>query len=128
MSGIGISSDDPWFSEVRDGVVIDAERVRFIVSLYRAVVAHGDGMPVSGLFATAEAALADAENVVAHRRAHLHDPNPTRLLVDEDNSTVYKYGYLKEADTLCYWQRELAQTRHTVLGSDDSIPGCVLGY
>ncbi|MFI5288309.1 MAG: hypothetical protein ACHQ17_01600 [Polyangia bacterium] len=128
VSAIGISIDDPWFSEVRDGVVIDAERVRFIDSLYRAVVAHEGGAPVAALLATADAALADAENVVAHRRAHMHDPDPTRLLVDEDNQTVYQYGYLKEADTLCYWQRERAQTRQLVLGSNESIPGCVLGY
>lgn len=77
---------------------------------------------------TAETALADGQRVVASRHAHLHDPDPSRLLLENGNATIYAYGYLNEADSLCYWERERAQVRQLVLGSGDTIPGCALGF
>ena len=103
-------------------------RARFIAALYRAAVVHADGGAVDDLFAQADAAMADATRVVAHRHARLHDPSPARLLQEGDNATVYKYGYLNEADTLCYWVRERALARQQLLGSSDAAPGCALGF
>ena len=36
------------------------------------------------------------------------------------------YGYLCEADTLCYWERERVQVRSLVLGESETPPSCVL--
>jgi hypothetical protein len=128
LDAIGLSRDDPWYGEIRDGVEVDLARARFIAALYHAVVAQAGGAATDAPLAAAEAALADAQATVKRRHAHLHDPSPGRLLADEDNATIYKYGYLNEADTLCYWQRERAQARQQVLGSGDMPPGCVLGF
>ena len=123
-----IAHDDPWYSEVHDGVAVDADRVRFIAALYRAAATYADGGAVDTLLATADAALADARKVVAHRHAHLHDPDPSRLLGETSNITIYKYGYLYYADTMCYWERERGQFDQELLGSATTPPGCVLGF
>jgi len=109
-------------------VAVDADRVRFIAALYRAAATYADGGAVDTLLATADAALADARKVVAHRHAHLHDPDPSRLLGETSNITIYKYGYLYYADTMCYWERERGQFDQELLGSATTPPGCVLGF
>jgi hypothetical protein len=128
---LGIAHDDPWYSEVHDGMAVDADRVRFIGDLYRAAATSADGGAtdaVASLLADADAALTDATKVVAHRHAHLHDPDPSRILDEGSNATVYQYGYLNEADTLCYWNRERGLFNQQILGSSDIPPGCVLGF
>ena len=42
------------------------------------------------------------------------------------NQTEYQYGYLYEADTLCYWLRERVQVNNLLTGAGDEVPGCVL--
>jgi len=128
IDGLHIAHDDRWYSEVHDGVAVDVDRVRFIAALYRAAVVHTDGGSPDALLATADAALADARKVVAHRHANLHDPEPSRLLEEESNTTIYKYGYLNEADTLCYWVRERGLFNQQILGGSETPPGCVLGF
>jgi len=105
--------------------------VRFIAALYRAAALSADGADggaVDPLLASADAALADARKVVAHRHAHLHDPTPSRLLPEETNSTLYQYGYLNEADTLCYWVRERGLFEQQIRGGSTVPPGCILGF
>lgn len=128
VDALSIAHDDPWYAEVRDGMAVDADRVRFIAALYRAAAVHADGGAVDALIATADAALADARHVVAGRHAHLHDPTPARLLVEDSNATIYQYGYLNEADTLCYWVRERGLFDQQILGGSTTPPGCVLGF
>jgi hypothetical protein len=128
VDAIGIAHDDRWYSEVHDGFAVDADRTRFIAALYRAAAVSADGGAVDDLLATADAALADARKVIAHRHAHLHDPEPSRLLDEENNVTQYKYGYLNEADTLCYWVRERGLFDQQIRGGSDTPPGCVLGF
>ena len=89
---------------------------------------NADGGPSDALLAGADAALADARRIVARRHAHLHDPTPSRILVEDTNATVYHYGYLNEADTLCYWERERGLFDQQILGSSTVPPGCVLGF
>jgi hypothetical protein len=120
--------DDPWVAEIRDGVDVDAARVRFIAALYHAAVAQADGASTDAYFANADEALAEAKTIVARRHAHLHDPSPERILQEGPNATIYHYGYLNEADTLCYWVRERALARQDLLNSDESPPGCAIGF
>ncbi len=128
VDAIGLDDNDPWLAEIRDGIAVDSARVRFVAALWRAAAVYADGGSVDALLAAAETALADGKRVVARRHAHLHDPDPSRLLDEDSNATIYQYGYLNEADSLCYWQREQAQVRQLVLGSSDPIPGCALGF
>jgi hypothetical protein len=110
VTGIGLDAGDPWLSEIVDGIAVDANRIHFIAALYRAAATFGDNSPVDALLAAADDALARGQKIVARRHAALHDPEPSRLVAaDSDNVTIYHYGYLYEADTLCYWVRERAQ-------------------
>jgi hypothetical protein len=128
VEALGLDGGDPWLTEIRDGFAVDSARVRFIAALYRAAAVHADGGSVDALLAQAESALAEAKKVVARRHAQLHDPEPSRLLVEGSNATIYHYGYLNEADSLCYWRRERAQLRQLVLGDSDVPPGCAIGF
>jgi hypothetical protein len=120
--------DEPFFDEVRDGIEIDRLRAQQVTALFQAVVVHAAGGDTGPLLATADAALADAREVVARRHARLHDPRPARNLVEADNATLYHYGYLFYADTLCYWERDLLQVRELISGTPQNFPGCVLGF
>jgi hypothetical protein len=117
-----------WSAELRDGFTIDALRARFVLETYGATLAHlaGDAAGASAHVATGAALLAEARAVVKRRHADLHDDHD-RLLVDSTtNRTFYQYGYLYNADTLCFWDRELTQVE-TLLGSATKAPkGCLL--
>ncbi|HEY2745836.1 MAG TPA: hypothetical protein VGL86_14470 [Polyangia bacterium] len=129
VDAIPFARDERWYREMHDGFAVDADRTRFIASLYRAAAVQADGSgPIDALLAAADAALADAKTIVAGRHAHLHDPSPQRLLIEEDNDTVYKYGYLNEADTLCYWIREREEFDAQLLDGSDQPPGCAIGF
>jgi hypothetical protein len=129
VSAIGLDGGDPWLSEITDGIAVDAARIHFVAALYHAAVAYADGKATDALLAAADAALARGQQIVARRHGHLHDPEPSRLVAaDSSNVTIYHYGYLYEADILCYWVRERAQARQLILGSNDAIPGCAIGF
>ena len=87
---------------------------------------HAAGAPFEPALTAAETELTAAEKIVARRRKALWDPDPNELLRDHQLPTVYDYGYLREADTLCFWRRERAQLRAAVMGETIFIPACVL--
>lgn len=120
------AAGEPLVSEVVDGVAVTAARARFSSAAYRAAVQHAAGEPFEPSLAAAEAELTAAETIVARRRRALWDPDPNELLRDHQLPTVYDYGYLREADTLCFWRRERAQLRAVVTGETIFIPACVL--
>ena len=121
-----LAPHDRWLSEVRDGVAIDLARTRFAEANYRAALAFADGGTDGGWLARADAALADARAVVDIRHAHLHALDRTPLISRHRNSTLYGFGYLYMAQTLCYWNRERAQIRNLILHTADPDPGCAL--
>lgn len=118
--------DSPFAAEVRDGAVINTLRARFAASLQRAVLALADGRSGEDELAEAERRLEAARVVVDRRHAALWDPDPAVLLERVDNPTVYDFGYLHQADELCYWVRELMQAQEVVRGVDLVPPGCAL--
>lgn len=81
---------------------------------------------MTALLKSAEDELAKAETLVRKRRNALWDPDSVEILRNNDNPTFYDYGYLREADTLCFWKRERAQVRNLLLGEGLFIPACVL--
>jgi hypothetical protein len=117
---------DPWLDEQRDGFAITAARARYIHAVYAAVVAFAETGTDGGWLAKADVELETARRVVARRRRALWAPNPQSILRNNENPTFYKYGYLREADSLCFWNRERAQARQLILQTGDTIPGCVL--
>lgn len=121
-----LPSEDPVLAELRDGVAVTAARVRFIHALAEAAVTHAEGGDGAAWLAKADEALELAKTVVARRRPRLWDPDVKPILRNTPNPTFYQYGYLREADTLCFWVRERAQARQVVLQSGDFVPGCVL--
>ena len=59
--------------------------------------------------------------MVDDRHDDLHDAHQRRLVDATGNQTFYQFGYLRFADTLCYWKRELDQV-NAVLGATSAIP------
>jgi len=116
--------DDPWLAEIRDGVAIDVLRARFAHRSLAAVVASLDGDDGEPLLAEAEAALAEAHTVVARRHGALHYPDPARITTSNENPTIYPFGYLEKADTLCYWERERVMAANVVRAEDTDVPPC----
>lgn len=121
-----LPGDEPVMAELKDGVQVTAARVRFIHAVYAATLAYAASGTDDGFITSAEADLATAKELVARRRKALWDPDPKRILRNNVNPTFYQYGYLREGDTLCFWERERAQVRNAVLQAGQVVPGCVL--
>lgn len=120
----GLREGDPWFDEVRDGLAVDAARARFAAELWSALLAADPAEPL----ARADAALAAGEDAVRARHGALWSPEADLLLSEAwSTPTLYDYGYLREADDLCFWYRERAQVRNARLGEDESVPACIFG-
>lgn len=120
-----------WTDELRDGFEIDRLRVRFVIAVYEAMRAHvsGDETTAKARAAVAESLLADAGEVVTRRHADMHDTH-NRRLVDKagettSNRTYYQYGYLYNADTLCFWRREFLQVQNYLGNTSSAPPGCL---
>ena len=121
-----LPSDDPVMAELKDGLQVTAARVRFIHALYAATLSYADTGSDGGFITAAETELATGKVIVARRRRGLWDPDPKTILRDTPNPTFYQYGYLREGDSLCFWERERAQARNAVLQAGQSVPGCIL--
>lgn len=121
------AGDDRWIAEMADGLAIDQLRPKFMLATYRAVLAklRGDADEAARQQTLAQQLRADAQVVVSRRHAHLHDTHGRRLLDRTPNDTFYQYGYLRNADILCFWDRELGQVAG-VLGNQSMMPpGCL---
>jgi len=120
-------ADSPWSRELADGFAVDAARARFVHASYEAVLAHLAGESPDAARARAEAALAEGHAAVQRRHASPHYTGPRdHLFGQPENATVYGFGYLSRADTLCYWGRELAQLDAMLAFSSAPIPTCYL--
>lgn len=116
---------NPWVDEVRDGVAVDVARARFVEATYRAVLAHAAGTSPDAWRGQAQAWLERARVIVARRHGSLHDPDAPLLLEADDNPTLYDYGYLRWAHSLCYWEREWIQMANLLDGAGEAVPGCL---
>lgn len=116
-----LSSDDPVLAALKEGIQVTAARMAFVHALFAGAVDND-----ASKLEAAEPFLTKAKDLVARRRRALWDPEPKTILRNTVNPTFYQYGYLREGDTLCFWERERAQARNAVLGSGLFVPGCVL--
>jgi hypothetical protein len=126
VNAIPADTSDPFVSELRDSLAVDAARARFAASIWRAAERFASTGSDAGFLATAQTALAAGHAAVMHRHANLHWPEGSRLISRQYNPTVYRYGYLYFADSLCYWERELEQVRAILEHRTANPPACFL--
>jgi hypothetical protein len=118
--------DTRWARELEDGLAIDRLRARFAIATYQTVIDHLQGTADADTeLAIAKGLLAQATAIVTARDADLHDTHGRRLLDNGANHTEYQYGYLRNADTLCFWNRELDQVESILGESNGVLPTCL---
>jgi hypothetical protein len=102
-------------------------RSAFAARIFGGALALAEGGDGRAELDAAAAILADAHGVVARRHAALHRPDDAEAMIAQtlDNATIYQFGYLAKADTLCFWERELAQLRNLVEGTAGDVPLCI---
>jgi len=121
------AAGDAVIIELQESLQVTASRGRFAYAVFAAATAFGDGEDASTLLASATAEF-DASLIITqgHRKKYWH-PSPLSLIAPTQlNATFYHYGYLREADTLCFWKRELYQARNVIKGENNFIASCVL--
>lgn len=117
------SVGDKFIDEMLDGMEIDMLRARFTHTAWK--LASSGSVDQAALDELD--ALIDAASVITERRlGSMHWPEAQKLVEDGVNQTLYQYGYLRDANSLCSWRRERAQLRNALLGEKNVEPGCVL--
>jgi hypothetical protein len=111
----------PWCDELDDGMKIVELRLEHAALLYRAVLdlARG-GSQGDDLVKQAHAVRQEAAAVVAKREAGYRF-DLSRLVDHFDNPTIYPFGVLRQAHTLCYWDRREEQVQ-TLLDTGQAEP------
>jgi hypothetical protein len=96
----------PWCDELRDGVAIVRLRASHAALVYRAILAYARG-DRSGATTKLGAAknVTGAAAAVISRREGGYRWDVSRLTDAYDNPTYYKFGYLRQAHTQCFWRR-----------------------
>ena len=126
IGAIPADASDPFVRELRDGVTVDAARARFSAAAWRAAERFASTGSDGGNLAIATSALEAGRAVVMRRHANLFWPEASRLTGRQSNPTIYRFGYLYFADSLCYWARELEQVRAFIEGRADNAPACFI--
>jgi hypothetical protein len=71
-----------------------------------------------------EEALDRGAAAVRRRHGQLHHPEADLLIQRGGNATLYQFGYLRQADELCYWERERTQVLNLTRGAALPVPAC----
>ncbi|MEC7947422.1 MAG: hypothetical protein VX265_07610 [Myxococcota bacterium] len=117
---------DPWFDEMADAMQVTHLRARYAYMLWSAAWVHAEGGNPTDRLETADRIRSSATDKVADRHAALWDPDGRRMTSAEwANPTIYDYGYLHHADTLCYWEREWVEARRAMAITDATPPNCL---
>jgi hypothetical protein len=117
----------PWCNELWDGVEIVRLRAQHAALLYRSVMAYVNGQDGTSLLDQATQVTATAAAVVARREAGYRF-DLQRETGQYVNTTIYGYGYLRQAHTQCYWSRREEQVsfleQNGVAEGLFSLPSC----
>lgn len=120
----------PWCAELADAAEVLALRWRHSRALYRAVLERRTGgLDVARGHLDEAAALRARAAEVIHRRERSYRFPASRIAAAWDNPTIYKFGYLKQAHELCYWERPALQATAVVETGEPALtvelPSCV---
>lgn len=111
---------DKFLHEILDGIEIDYLRSEFVYLLYASAF-YKD----KSLLDEAKLYIDRAREIVKRRHGSLHYPDKELILNSNENPTIYKFGYLKQADTLCLWVRDWIKVS-TKFGEDNQpVPSCI---
>ncbi len=118
--------DIPLIRELKDGIEITYLRAHFIRLLYTAVLEKGQSLPsFRERLDEAIKIFEKAWQIISRRHQNLFYPRSELLISSVSNPTIYPYGYLKQAHTMCLWERDL-KTAKLVLGEKTGIiPLCI---
>jgi hypothetical protein len=114
-----------WLGELLDATQMSALRTRFAHALFAAALDFGEGKEVEHWLSDSDAILVEAAEVVARRAKAFHHPDADRLTSQDNNATVYQFGYLRQAHDLCYWKRERAQLDRLLGRTGKPAPTCL---
>ncbi len=119
------ANGSPWFVEMADAIQVTNQRARFAHATWSAAVTGAAGGDPTDDLARAAQHLATARQLVDDRHDTLWDPDGPRLTTgDWANPTIYQYGYLHQAEVLCYWEKELVEVRRALDLTTDIPAGC----
>jgi hypothetical protein len=119
----------PWCEELQDGITIVTLRAQHAATLYRAMLDYvrKDPGDATSLVTQAGQITTQAAAVVAHRESQYRF-DLTRETGQYQNPTIYPFGYLRQAHTLCYWHRREQQVtfilQNGVAEGQSSLPSC----
>jgi hypothetical protein len=119
----------PWCEELQDGITIVTLRAQHAATLYRAMLDYvrGDAGDAASLVAQAGQITTQAAAVVARRESQYRF-ELDRVTGQYQNPTIYGFGYLRQAHTLCYWHRREQQVtfilQNGVAEGQSSLPSC----
>jgi hypothetical protein len=119
----------PWCDELQDGISIVRLRAQHTATLYRSILAYARGQAgdAASLLSQAQQITSQAGAVVARRESQY------RFDLERDtgqyqNPTIYGFGYLRPAHTLCYYTRREAQVsfilQNGVASTLAGLPSC----
>lgn len=109
-----------FIDEVIDGFKVDYYRSIFVYNVYAAVF-YNDLKYLN----KAEKAMTMAEQIVKNRHKRLFYPRQDVILLKNENPTIYKFGYLKQADNLCLYKRDYIKAKNIIKDEKEVIPTCV---
>ena len=124
---MALVGDDLFLDELRDGIAIDVERASFAHTLWGAALAGANGEDIAARLTLIDASIARARVIVDRRHAELLDRDGATLISRRVSiPLLYRYGYLREAQFLCFWNRERAELGNAFHGESGIVPLCVL--
>jgi hypothetical protein len=121
LDALNLGTDSKWARELEQGLAVDRLRARFAIATYQTVIDFIQGADATADYQHANDLLDQAQAIVSARDGDLHDDHGNELTVKGGNVTEYQYGYLHNADTMCYWHRELDQLA-AILGQTTMTP------
>lgn len=124
---MALPGNDLFLDELRDGIAIDVERASFAHALWGAALAGAEGEDISSRLVDIDASIARAQVIVNARHGALLDRDGATLIARRLRiALLYGYGYLREAQSLCFWNRERAELANAFHGESALVPFCVL--
>lgn len=100
----------PWCMEILDGVKIIRLRALHSLNLYEAIISSIVMQNYTKFFREAVKIKEEARNVIENREKSYRFA-AQRYIGSFMNPTIYPFGYLKQAHTLCFWVRQEAQAK-----------------